>query len=417
MIPMLKRRAVVNPAVPELDRLDDDAEVTFMPLETVWSGSRADFTRRASKASIDTGYTRFLGGDVLMPKITPTFEAGRVTVAQIETTVGAGTTELHVIRPSAELDARYLAFLLQSQQVLQEGASTLQGVGNLRRVPEVWLQKLRVPILDLQDQRAIAEFLDRETAKIDALVDHSRRLVRLLSELRRARRSAIALDHRHTDRRESPLKWAPQVPSHWDVLPLASLARLESGHTPNRARAELWQDCYIPWISLNDVGLLSVNEYINSTTNLVSDAGIGASSARLLPAETVVLSRDATIGRSSIMRVPMATSQHFVAWVCGPRLSPRYLWLLLTSSMQQFFESLTDGATIKTIGMGDLRSLRIPLPPMADQTRMVGEAEVATGAIDSQIAKGERVIALALERRSALITAAVTGQLDVREAA
>src|SRR5699024_3823911 len=108
------------------------------------------------------------------------------------------------------------------------------------------------------------------------------------------------------------------------------------------------------------------------TVNLISDAGIANSSARLLPAGTVVLSRDATIGRSAIMEVPMATSQHFANWVCGSALNPRYLWLLFTSAMQQYFDSLTDGSTIKTIGMGDLRAFKIPLPSPEEQDHIVG---------------------------------------------
>lgn len=113
----------------------------------------------------------------------------------------------------------------------------------------------------------------------------------------------------------------------------------------------------------------------------------------------------------------MATSQHFVTWTCGPRLLPSYLWLILTGAMQPFFESLTDGATLRTIGMGDVRSFRIPLPPLAEQEELPRRARVETDKIDTLIAKAARFIELARERRSALITAAVTGQIDVEQTA
>ncbi|MEU6661789.1 restriction endonuclease subunit S [Streptomyces sp. NPDC046821] len=272
------------------------------------------------------------------------------------------------------------------------------------------------PFPPYEEQVAIADYLDRETAQIDTLIDEQRRLVTLLRERRNAVRTNIATKgtRETSPTRESGLFWAGELPEHWKVVPLISVARLESGHTPSRSRSELWENCDIPWISLNDVSKLSDQEFISDTTNLISESGIAASSARILPAGTVVLSRDATVGRSSIMAIPMATSQHFADWVCGPEIDPRYLWLLFTSAMQPYFDSLTNGSTIRTIGMGHLKSFKVPLPPMVEQREIVDLATRETGQIDTLISESERLIELSQERRSALVTAAVTGQLDVR---
>lgn len=278
---------------------------------------------------------------------------------------------------------------------------------------------IEIVVPPLAEQHAIVEYLDRETARVDTLIEEQQRLVEILRERRHVARATLAIlgVDPPGPTIETGLFWAPEIPGGWTVVPLTSVATLESGHTPSRERAELWEGCYIPWISLNDVGELTSNEYISATINLISDAGIAASSARLLPAGTVVLSRDATIGRSSIMAIPMATSQHFADWVCGPNLDPRYLWLLFTSAMQAYFDSLTNGSTLRTIGMGALKAFRIPLPPINDQRRIVEHASEQTATIDTLIAETERFIELARERRSALITAAVTGQIDVREVA
>lgn len=83
--------------------------------------------------------------------------------------------------------------------------------------------------------------------------------------------------------------------------------------------------------------------------------------------------------------------------------------------MQPFFDSFQNGSTIRTIGMGDLKAFRIPLPPLEEQRRIVAYLDDETVKIDALIAETERFIELALERRSALVTAAVTGQIDVRE--
>lgn len=271
------------------------------------------------------------------------------------------------------------------------------------------------PVPPLAEQRAIADFLDRETARIDMLIDEQQRLIELSRERRTAIRTQCALEGtRPKDLVASPLPWAKILPSEWRVVPLTSVARLESGHTPSRARDDWWQDCYIPWISLNDVGAMRGTKYLETTTHQLSDEGIANSSARLLPANTVVLSRDATVGRTAIMKIAMATSQHFAAWICGPRLDPEYLWTLITDAMQPYFASFQNGSTIRTIGMGDLKAFRIPLPPLDEQRRIVAYLDEQTAQIDDLIAETERLTELARERRSALITAAVTGQIEVR---
>lgn len=272
-------------------------------------------------------------------------------------------------------------------------------------------EKLLLP--PVEEQRRIVEYLDTETARIDELLAELHRLGAVIAERSMSEQQRLATQGCAGERLiSSRLSWLGDVPASWQVVPLKSVARMESGHTPSRSRPELWEDCYIPWISLNDVGKLTVNEYIDSTVNLISLAGVGASSARVLPAGTVVLSRDATIGRTSIMAVPMATSQHFAAWVCGPRLEPRYLWLLFTTAMQTYLGSLCEGSTIRTIGMPELRTFKIPLPPVEEQQRIIDEAESARVTARSLAEEIGQQAALLREHRQALITAAVTGGLE-----
>jgi type I restriction enzyme S subunit len=273
---------------------------------------------------------------------------------------------------------------------------------------------IEILVPPFEEQRAIVDYLDRETARIDTLTEEQQRLIELLQERRRTLRTDRALRGTQScDIVASALPWVNRLPADWPVVPLTSVARLESGHTPSRTREDWWQDCYIPWISLNDVGAMRESKYIETTTNQLSDQGIANSSARLLPAHTVVLSRDATVGRTAIMRVPMATSQHFAAWVCGPRLDPEYLWTLFTDAMQPYFASFQNGSTIRTIGMRDLAAFRIPLPPLDEQRRIVEYLDEQTGRMDELITETKKFVELSRERRSALIVAAVTGQIDV----
>ncbi len=318
------------------------------------------------------------------------------------------------LRPTAAGDGRFLAYYL----IALRAAGFIERYCNVVSMPHLTAEKLAalpVPIPDGREQSAVADFLDRETFRIDGLIEEQQRLVNLLRERRKTIRTEGALGSgAGKTLMASPLPWAKRLPSEWQVVPLTSVARLESGHTPSRTRDDWWQGCYIPWISLNDVGAMRETKYLETTTHQLSDEGIANSSARVLPANTVVLSRDATVGRTSIMKIPMATSQHFAAWICGPRLDPEYLWTLFTDAMQPYFASFQNGSTIRTIGMGDLKGFRIPLPPLDEQRRIVAHLDEQTAKIDDLIAETERFVEVARERRLALITAAVTGQIDVR---
>jgi type I restriction enzyme S subunit len=117
--------------------------------------------------------------------------------------------------------------------------------------------------------------------------------------------------------------------------------------------------------SVQEQNALKENDYITDTAYSTTQAGIANSSAVLLPPRVVVFSRDATIGRCAITTRPMAVSQHFIAWECTDRRMPEYL-LYVLRSMAQELERVTMGATVKTLGMPDVRKLACPVPPIAE---------------------------------------------------
>lgn len=157
-------------------------------------------------------------------------------------------------------------------------------------------------------------------------------------------------------------------------------------------------------------------ELITETRERISPIGLANSSAELCPPGTVVLCRTASAGYSAIMGTEMATSQDFVTWVCGPRLRPRYLLLCLRAMRPDLLGRLAMGSTHKTIYMPDIESIRIPLPPIDEQDAIVEDVYRRLVPIDRAVDAIERQVALLKEHRQALITAAVTGQLDVTKA-
>jgi len=109
----------------------------------------------------------------------------------------------------------------------------------------------------------------------------------------------------------------------------------------------------------------------------------------------------------------MAVSQHFIAWICGDEMRPEYL-LRVFDSMQNELERLTMGATLKTIGMPDVKTLATPVPPVEEQNRIVAHLDQERKRVDALVAKVREAVARLREFRTALISAAVTGKIDVR---
>lgn len=317
------------------------------------------------------------------------------------------------IRSSTPLTVRFLEYALPVPLL---EINDLTYSTTVKHLASSQVEQTRIALPENSVELAsVCSFLDRETAKIDALIAEQQRLMELLQEKRQAVISQAVTKGLNPDAPMKPsgVEWLGDVPAHWEVTKMKWVAEMQSGHTPDKKVSAYWENGDIPWVSLNDTGSLKDHDYISDTANYITQLGIDNSSARLLPARAVVFSRDATIGRCAITARPMAVSQHFIAWICGGRILPEYL-LLRLRSMTQELDRLTTGATLKTIGMPDVRTLVTPLPPFEEQRMIVDSVAEQTSALDELLQSVERAICLLHERRSALISSAVTGNIDVR---
>ena len=163
---------VVNPVFRGLRDLQPDDEVSFVPMEAVGRG-RLDLERTRTVAARRVGYTEFQDGDVMVAKITPCFENGKGAVTrELLNGVGIGTTELHVLRAGPGLDHRFLFYFTISQPFRSMGEGEMYGAGGQKRVPVEFCKDIRIPQPpSVNEQRAIADFLDQKTTKIDVLTE------------------------------------------------------------------------------------------------------------------------------------------------------------------------------------------------------------------------------------------------------
>jgi type I restriction enzyme S subunit len=263
----------------------------------------------------------------------------------------------------------------------------------------------------------IIKFLDHQTAKIDNLIEKQQQLIELLKEKRQAVISHAVTKGLNPDApmKDSGVEWLGEVPEHWKVSRIKNFAKIESGHTPSKTKTEYWVDCNIPWVSLNDSKQLKNIDYIENTFYKISELGMANSSAHLLPARAVIFTRDASIGLSAITMKSMAVSQHLIAWLCDEHIIIPEFLLLIFYAMEKEFERYTFGATLKTIGMDNVKALKAVFPPIEEQSDLIHWAFKKMEDIKNSISKAEELTLLLQERRTALISAAVTGKIDVRD--
>lgn len=196
-----------------------------------------------------------------------------------------------------------------------------------------------------------------------------------------------------------------KISSNWQSILLDSVTRRGTGHTPNKKKSHYWGGD-IKWVSLKDSKKLD-KFFISETDSCITPDGIKNSSAVVHKAGTVILSRDAGVGKSAILKENMAVSQHFMAWYCSERLNNIFLYHWLQVKKKRF-ELIAVGSTIKTIGVPYFKKLKILLPPIDEQNSIVTILETWDKSIDLLKQK----IALKKQVKKGLMQRLLTG--DVR---
>ena len=194
----------------------------------------------------------------------------------------------------------------------------------------------------------------------------------------------------------------------WDWVPLLRLARQETGHTPSRSHPEWWGG-EVCWISIPDANKHH-GQLIYDTVQKTNEAGLANSSARLLPAGTVVLSRTASVGYVTILGREMATSQDFATWTCNEALEPKFLMYALLSEGNDI-RGFGEGTTHTTIYFPEIRAFNIKLAPLEEQREIVSRIEAAFGMVERLVGKAEKALTLTDRLDQRILAKAFSGEL------
>jgi type I restriction enzyme S subunit len=320
------------------------------------------------------------------------------------------------IVPNLKLNARFLLWWLDSnyQSIRNMAGGDLRDGLNLELVGDIPL-----PVPPLPEQTAIAEFLDRETGKIDELVAEQRRLMELLKEKRQAIISHAVTKglNPNAPMKPSGIEWLGDVPEHWEVTRLGFLCfKIGSGKTPSGGGEAYLSEgvTFIRSQNVYDDGLrLDDVVYVSEETDAEQ------SWSRVFPGDILLNITGASLGRTCL--VPSVfdranVNQH----VCILRLtnaaSRTFTSMVLKSSgMKSQFDSAQNGAAREGLNFAQISKLALALPPQREQDAIVAFLDTELAKFDTLTAEAQRAIDLLQERRTALISAAVTGQIDVRQ--
>lgn len=314
-------------------------------------------------------------------------------------------------------DPKFLNYLVRSNEYTLYFKAFSSGVidSRLRIYPETF-GRLFCGVPPLDEQTRIAEFLDRETGKIDDLVAEQRRLMELLKEKRRA-----VISHAVTRglNPAAPLKpsgidWLGDVPAHWKIARLSYNAAIENGTTPSRDNPDYWFGGDVPWLSSGEV-----NQYrIKEASEFITKKALNECSLRLLPRGTIVIGmigQGKTRGLSASLEIEASINQNLAALVPGKNLASDYL-LYIFQSVYDYLREYGRGGNQAALNCEILSALRAPLPPLEEQLQICDFLKDRLKEFNTLTAEAQRAIDLLQERRTALISAAVTGKIDVRRA-
>lgn len=318
-----------------------------------------------------------------------------------------------VLRPKKGTDHRFLSYVLPPiLQVLNDltYSTTVKHLSS----QDVLQQVVPFPPIEIQNQ--VSSFLDRETMQIDELIAKQERLIDLLAEKRQAIITEAVTKGLTPSAPTKPsgIPWLNEVPEGWRMSRLAweSSAIGDGLHgTPKYS-----DDGSFPFI--NGTNLLGGKIRITPSTSFVDEDQLTRADMSLSES-TVLMSINGTVGNCATLgrrRVMLSKSAAYIN--CGADLNPDFLAAYLRSDLcRSYFLSTSGGTTIANLSLATLRATPIPVPGLEEQLEIVQWVADKTAQIHGLLKKTTRAIELLRERRSALISAAVTGKIDVREGA
>lgn len=436
--------ATINPGPSR--QTSPDSQVTFIPMSAVGEETGTiDTTQHRPYGAVRRGFRPVMDGDVLFAKITPSMENGKAAVAQgLNEGLGVASTEFHVLRPLDGLDAEFLRYWLSQRSFRSEARRHMSGTAGQLRVPASYLRQIRIPVPSVAAQKQTVALIEQQLTRLESGRVLLQNLLVGLERIRQsvfqaAVRGMLAENEAVLARRESrtyesandfllrvgltrPLGFKrtsveqtarPEgahalLPEGWALASMLDLGHLGRGKSRHRPRNDprILGGPY-PFIQTGDVRRSGgmITEY-SATYN---DAGLAQS--YLWPSGTLCITIAANIADTGILAFPACFPDSVVGFVHdGHPATTRYVEYCLRAMKQRLW-ALAPATAQKNINLDTLRDIRLPMPPLAEQIRIVDQVERLTSLADSVRSVTEVALLRSDHLRSGILRAGLSGRL------
>jgi type I restriction enzyme, S subunit len=433
------------------DELADDSLSSFIPMKCVEEESgRFEPLGDRKVAEVRKGYTPFHDGDVIFAKVTPCMENGKAAVLKgLTNGVGFGSTEFFALRPKNGLEANYLFHFILQSNFRRDAARNMTGAVGLRRVPKQWLEQQTIPLPEPDEQRRIVAEIEKQFTRLEAGVAALRRgqanlkryraavlkaacegrLVPTEAELAKTGNQKAKFETGEallarilTERRQDwqgrgqykepaapDTENLPPLPEGWTWATLEQLCPLfaDSAH-----RTPKYGDVGFPALGPRDV----VGGRMNlAKARLVNESEFAIQTARHVPQPgDIVYSRELSLGWGAV--VPdgqqLCMSQGMCLFRPHDAVNLRYFQALLNGPVgRKHAENVAIGSAHPHINLGDIKAYAFPLPPLAEQTRIVAEVERRLSVVEELESVVTANLLCASRLRQSILQKAFAGKL------
>lgn len=410
----MKFLCMVNPLKSDL-KVPRNTKVTFLPMENIGEDGTLYLNEERELLDVWNGFTYFKDDDVIIAKITPCFENGKGALCRdLINGLGFGTTELHVLRATKWVIPGFIWYVTKTHIFRIIGEAMMQGAAGQKRIPTDFIENFVVGVPSTSEQQVIAKFLDQKTAEMDSLIAGKEKLIALLQEQRQAiitQAVTKGLDP-NVPMKDSGIEWIGEIPEHWEIKPLKRIAQIKYGlGEPPRELQE-----GLPLIRATNIerGYINVNclmyvdpedvPYTRDPVLRTNDIVVVRSGAYTGDSAIIPSDFDGAIaGYDMVIRVK-AEVPHYVAYS-----------LLSVPILNNQINLYRLRAAQPHLNAEELGSCYFLIPSKKEQQSIVDFLDRKTTEIDILIKDIKTQMICLTEYRQSLITAAVTGKIDVRD--
>lgn len=291
-------------------------------------------------------------------------------------------------------------------------SSTTTGLANLN---STMIGQILLAVPPINEQQVIVSHLDHETAKIDTLIEKQQQLIKLLQEKRQAVISHAVTKglNPNAPMRDSGVEWLGEVPEHWTISKFGYISLVVRGGSPRPAGdPALFNGDYSPWVTVAEI-TKDDEIYLTETETFLTKKG--SEQCRIFSKGTLLLSNSgATLGVPKILSIDANANDGVVGFE-NLRLDHEFAYFYLSTLTEDLRERIKQGSGQPNLNTDIVKGISVPIPPVNEVLEIVEAIKNIREKYGELISKATKGIELLQERRTALISAAVTGKIDVRD--